>query len=471
MSPEQASGDRQVGPLSDVYSLACVMFEMLTGEAPYTGATARAIMTKRMTDPVPSPRRLRASIAPSMDREVMRALSPIPADRHPSAMEFSRAVAGATAPVPAGRRLTSRHVLSGVGVMAVAALTAFVATRPDTEPTESPTNAGSGAPSGGPASLAYSLLAQRTPAAGIQAFGLFTAALARGDSAEGLAGLAYVFTLFADWGWDFPGSPSPAQLRARALEASQQAIAADSMSANAWRSRAYILSINDPYRLQGALAAFERSLRLDSLNSEGWYQYGQALMQLGQDSAAAAAYRRAFALDPNRPMALMSLSALSLNAGRVDEAKRIIDSAVAASNTVTSPYVRVVRGRIHMRNGDMRAARDEAELALAMDTVYTIPARSLMAAVRWAEGDTAGAMAEIARMRSDAGSETISPTTARYIASALVAVGRSDDAVTFIERARPRGAYLWFYLQSPDFAPLESNRRFQAVVREADPRR
>ncbi|HEX6065793.1 MAG TPA: tetratricopeptide repeat protein, partial [Longimicrobiales bacterium] len=323
---------------------------------------------------------------------------------------------------------------------------------------------------GNPIQLANTLLARRTPEAALQAMSLFASALSRGDSANGLAGLSYVHTMFADWGWEYAGL-TPPELRARALELAEQAIAVDSTSALAWMSRAYILVLNDPYRLEGAVDAFQRSLRIDSTTSEGWYQFGQALMQLGEDSAAAAAYRRAFALDPNRPMALMSLAALSLKAGAIAEAKTLIDSAVAASVTVTSPYVRVVRGRIAMLQGDLRTARDEGELALAMDTNYTAPARSLLASVAWAEGDTVDARAQLDQMLEEAGSGPLSPTTARYIASAQVAIGLWGEAIATIGRARPRGAYLWFYLQSPDFAALKADPRFQQIVREADPRR
>ena len=463
MSPEQASGDRTVGPASDVYSLACVTFEMLTGEAPYTGATARTIMTKRLTDPVPSPRRLRAAVSPALDREVMRALSPVPADRHATAGEFGDSVARAAHTTgPLRSRVTRTHGVIGAGVLAVIAGLAFITSRPAKEQAETG--------NGNPIQLANTLLARRTPEAALQAMSLFASALSRGDSANGLAGLSYVHTMFADWGWEYAGL-SPPELRARALELSEQAIAVDSTSALAWMSRAYILVLNDPYRLEGAVDAFQRSLRIDSTTSEGWYQFGQALMQLGEDSAAAAAYRRAFALDPNRPMALMSLAALSLKAGGMAEAKNLIDSAVAASVTVTSPYVRVVRGRIAMLQGDLRTARDEGELALAMDTNYTAPARSLLASVAWAEGDTVGARAQLDHMLGEAGSGPLSPTTARYIASAQVAIGLLGEAIATIGRARPRGAYLWFYLQSPDFAALKADPRFQQIVREADPRR
>jgi tetratricopeptide (TPR) repeat protein/tRNA A-37 threonylcarbamoyl transferase component Bud32 len=458
MSPEQATGERNAGPASDIYSLACVTFEMLTGEAPYTGANARAILTKRLTDPVPSPRRLRASITPALDREVIRGLSPTPADRHATATAFADALKAAALDTAGRPRARFRASIAVTALAAV--IIAVLLLSSSTREADTPADVQRG----------IALLARRTPAAAMEAMAAFERALAADSTdAEALAGLSYTFALFADWGWEYPGL-SAAELRARALDHGERAIAADSGSASAWMSRAYILTLNDPYRLDGASASFRRSLGIDSLTAEGWYQYGQALMQLGEDSAAAHAYRRAFALDPNRPMALMSLSALSLKAGRIAEAKGLIDSAVAASPTVTSPYVRVVRGRIALLQGDTRAARDEAELALALDTGYTIPARSLLVAVAHAEGDTEASRRELERMVADAGAGAISPTTARYLAAAQISVGQFQAALSTIERARPRGAYLWFYLQSPDFEPLASAPRFQAIIAEADPR-
>ena len=62
MSPEQASGDQAVDARTDVYSLGCVLYEMLAGEPPYTGPTAQAIILKRFSEPVPSVRRGRPSV-------------------------------------------------------------------------------------------------------------------------------------------------------------------------------------------------------------------------------------------------------------------------------------------------------------------------------------------------------------------------------------------------------------------------
>ena len=174
-------------------------------------------------------------------------------------------------------------------------------------------------------------------------------------------------------------------------------------------------------------------------------------------------------LDRNRPLTFMSLAAISLQDGRIAEAKRIIDSAVAASRTVASPYVRVLRGIISLAAGDVREAHDDADLALAMDSTYTIPARSLLAQVLMIEGDRPRAEREMALAIRELGTETPSPTNARFIAEALVALGRKDEAISVIERVRPRGAALWFYLHAAAFQPLHADPRFERVYREADP--
>jgi TolB-like protein len=90
MSPEQAAGDRGVDARTDVYSLAAVLFEMLAGEPPYTGATAQAMLVKRLSEPVPSVRSVRPTVPESVDQAIRRALAPVPADRFGSIAEFAR---------------------------------------------------------------------------------------------------------------------------------------------------------------------------------------------------------------------------------------------------------------------------------------------------------------------------------------------------------------------------------------------
>jgi len=92
MSPEQASAERGVDARSDLYSLACVLYEMLTGEPPFTGATAQALLLKRLTETPFSAIRLRETIPIEVDAALHRGLARVPADRFPTAAAFSDAL-------------------------------------------------------------------------------------------------------------------------------------------------------------------------------------------------------------------------------------------------------------------------------------------------------------------------------------------------------------------------------------------
>jgi len=119
MSPEQASGEREVGVRSDIYSLGAVCYEMLTGEPPFTGATAQVVVAKMMASDAPSAQRLRPTLPEPVDAVVRKALSPVPADRFATAADFARAletgersafVSGTAAPRPSASS-RSRHRL------------------------------------------------------------------------------------------------------------------------------------------------------------------------------------------------------------------------------------------------------------------------------------------------------------------------------------------------------------------------
>ena len=92
MSPEQAAGERSLDARTDVYSLSAVLYEMLAGEPPYTGPTVQVSLAKRFSDPIPSVRRLRASVPESVDQAIQRALATVPADRFAAAAQFAQAL-------------------------------------------------------------------------------------------------------------------------------------------------------------------------------------------------------------------------------------------------------------------------------------------------------------------------------------------------------------------------------------------
>ncbi len=91
MSPEQSTAEEEVDGRSDLYSLGSVLYEMLTGEQPYTGPTAQAVIAKRFISPVPHPKVMR-DIPDELDMAVTRALARTPVDRYSSTAEFAAAL-------------------------------------------------------------------------------------------------------------------------------------------------------------------------------------------------------------------------------------------------------------------------------------------------------------------------------------------------------------------------------------------
>jgi len=89
MSPEQATGKRDVDARSDVYALGCVTYEMLVGETPHTGPNAQAIVAKVLTEPVRSVRESRELVPPQVDSAIRKALAKLPADRFATVQQFA----------------------------------------------------------------------------------------------------------------------------------------------------------------------------------------------------------------------------------------------------------------------------------------------------------------------------------------------------------------------------------------------
>lgn len=144
MSPEQASGDQQVDERSDVYSLGCVLFEMLTGDPPFTASVPQAILAKKLTEAIPSPRVVRESLPEHVEHAVTIALAKSPADRFRTAQEFGQALSGdfggrelvaarstsaVSTPGAAGSRWVGAVAATLAGVAALLTAVGFLTTR------------------------------------------------------------------------------------------------------------------------------------------------------------------------------------------------------------------------------------------------------------------------------------------------------------------------------------------------------
>ena len=127
MSPEQAAGIGAVDARSDLYSLACVLYEMLVGEPPFTGPTAQAILARQAVEPVPRISIVRDTVPPALERVIGKGMAKVPADRYATALEFKDALARVRLTESAPTGLRTGRILVGLalaaGVAAVGWLT------------------------------------------------------------------------------------------------------------------------------------------------------------------------------------------------------------------------------------------------------------------------------------------------------------------------------------------------------------
>ena len=121
MSPEQAAGEEEIGPRSDLFSLGVVLYEMLAGELPFGGATVQSQIARRLHETPVAVRVLRPEIPAALDRVVTRALARSPVDRFPTAAAMATALdESLTAPVPPAG-MGKRTLFGIVGLVAIAA--------------------------------------------------------------------------------------------------------------------------------------------------------------------------------------------------------------------------------------------------------------------------------------------------------------------------------------------------------------
>ena len=128
VSPEQAAGEAEIDGRSDQYSLGCVVYEMLSGERPFTGPTAQAVLNKRFTEPAPTLRKKVRDLPEETEAAVAKAMAPDAARRFTTSGEFAKAMIPQTVTTP-----TSTPAPEGAQVVKSIAVLPFTNTSNDPE--------------------------------------------------------------------------------------------------------------------------------------------------------------------------------------------------------------------------------------------------------------------------------------------------------------------------------------------------
>lgn len=119
MSPEQAVGDKSLDGRSDIYSLGCVLYEMLAGDPPFMAPTPQAVMARRFSEPSPTVTDVREGIPVAVERALSRAMAKDPSDRFATAEQFGDALSSASVSVhPAGVAARQAAQRSWRGILA-----------------------------------------------------------------------------------------------------------------------------------------------------------------------------------------------------------------------------------------------------------------------------------------------------------------------------------------------------------------
>jgi serine/threonine-protein kinase len=128
MSPEQATAEDVVDARSDQYSLGCVLYEMLTGDPPFTGPTHQSVIAKALSAPRPHVSRVRSDVPSELEQVVLRSMALEASDRFPDMAMFGAALRLAgSAPTPKARRRS--YAVAAAALLGAAAAGGWLATR------------------------------------------------------------------------------------------------------------------------------------------------------------------------------------------------------------------------------------------------------------------------------------------------------------------------------------------------------
>lgn len=464
MSPEQAMAERRLGARTDIYSLGAVLYEMLAGEPPFSGATGQAVIAKLMTVPPTPVRMIRDTVPEHVDAAITRALAKAAADRFPTAASFGDALRGTTAAssgspqsYTSGKRSA---LLAGLVLLSALAALAFRLI-------------GTDVPSRKPApdlaaldARAQHSLDRRTRAGVLAAIADYSAVVRRDSTHEpAWTGLSKSYIRAYIRNYPLPGISHDSTLRL-AVWAVERALATNPGSAEAWVAQAMVSRAVDPTDLTPAFRAVRRALALDSTSGPAWHNLALNLAETGNFPGAMSAWHRSMAVAPTYAEGAAFLGQALYWRHEYDSAQAWLDSAVALDANFILP--RTVGGYVALERGDVArgiAAFDAA--ARLGDDIEVVNAEAGSALAEARAGRLPRARAILRQADSLALGYAPTPLhTAVFLAEAYGGVGDIDHALAWLAKVEPRND-LHFQLHlrcDAAFAPIAANRRFLGLI-------
>jgi TolB-like protein len=312
-------------------------------------------------------------------------------------------------------------------------------------------------------------LAQRTSAAYARALTEYeTAARLDPGFSRALARVAYVYGV-ASWRSERVNGLEPDSSWRLAEAAASRAIRSNGSLSDNWLALG-LAQMQRPESVAAGRLSLERAVSLDSTNAEAWHVYAWVLFYQGRNSEAVAAWRRAVAIEPGRPITLSMLGWYETYAGQWAEAERWLDSAL-----VLDPgFMQVIRIRAFTRlgRGDTAGARlDIARMSSstgtpllgssAADSTFGRIGRGILAAIA---GDSMPLRTELSRQVLML--ERLDDPLIVYVATGYAVLGEPDRALDVLERARWKNTNYYVNVLLWPFDRLRGLPRYERFLDE-----
>jgi serine/threonine-protein kinase len=429
MSPEQSVGDRGLDSRTDIYSLGCVLYEMLAGEPPFTGPSAQAIVGRRLTEPAPPLSRARAVPGP-VDQAVARALARAPNERFATSAEFAAALeapaasaAGAPGTGAMRRRWPHRAALLAGAIIAVLAAGVVVRGR---------TNGGAGSP---PASAAVLPFVDLSPERDQEYFseGLTEELITSLSQVEGLRVAARTSS------FQFKGRNPDVREVGRTLDVRSVLEGSVRKSGNRLRIAVQLVNVSDGYQLWSQ--AYDRELTdVFAIQEEIARAIVEALrVELGVAGGAALSEVPTKDLEAYDLYLKGRFAWNHRSAAALPEAVRYLEQAVARDSgfarawaALADAYILVVPYAGASREDTWPKARAAAQRALALDTTLAEAHTSLGYGTMIYDWDWTAAEASFRRAIA---AKPNYPTGHQWYADFLLGRGRLEQGLREMQRA------------------------------------